>query len=97
MRSPDGSEHPFHGVYREIERPHRLVYTECYEMPKYGNPEWITTVTFEEHAAETVLTHTIRHKSREVRDAHLQAGMEEGSVQTLTRLNEHTGAMQSPA
>jgi|ERR1700678_4397654 uncharacterized protein YndB with AHSA1/START domain len=94
MRMADGSEHPFHGAYREIQRANRLVYTECYEMPQYGNPEWLTTVTFEELASETVLTHTILHNSREVRDGHLQSGMQEGTVQTLTRLNEHTATME---
>ena len=94
MRMADGSEHPFHGAYREIQRANRLVYTECYEMPQYGNPEWLTTVTFEELASETVLTHTILHNSREVRDGHLQSGMQEGTIQTLTRLNEHTAAME---
>jgi uncharacterized protein YndB with AHSA1/START domain len=94
MRMADGSEHPFYGTYREIVRPRRLVYTERYEMPQFGSPEWLTTVTFEEAHGETLVTHTIQHKSREVRDAHLQAGMEQGMVQTLTRLNEHTGAME---
>ena len=94
IRMPDGSEHPFHGTYREILRPHRLVYTECYEMPQFGSPEWLTTVTFDEAQGETLVTHTIQHKSREVRDAHLQAGMEQGMEQTLMRLNEHTAAME---
>jgi uncharacterized protein YndB with AHSA1/START domain len=96
MRMAYGSDHPFHGVYREILPPQRLVYTECYQMPQYGSPEWLTTVTFDEHQAETVLTHTITHKSREVRDGHLQAGMQEGTIQTLNRLNEYTAAMQQP-
>jgi uncharacterized protein YndB with AHSA1/START domain len=96
MRMADGSEHPFHGAYREIVRPHRLVYTECYEMPQLGSPEWLTTVTFDELEGETVLTHTILHKSRDVRDGHLQAGMQEGTIQTLTRLNEHTATMRQP-
>jgi uncharacterized protein YndB with AHSA1/START domain len=94
MRMADGSEHPFHGTYQEIARPHRLVYTERYEMPQFGSPEWLTTVTFEEAHGETLVTHTIQHKSREVRDAHLQAGMEQGMVQTLTRLNEHTAGTE---
>ena len=94
MRMGDGSEHPFHGTYREVVRPQRLVYTECYKMPQFGNPEWLTTVTFEEDPEGTLVTHTIQHKSREVRDAHLQAGMEQGMVQTLTRLNDHTAAME---
>jgi uncharacterized protein YndB with AHSA1/START domain len=96
MRMADGSEQPFHGAYREIVRPHRLVYTECYEMPQLGSPEWLTTVTFDELEGETVLTHTILHKSRDVRDGHLQAGMQEGTIQTLTRLNEHTATMRQP-
>jgi len=94
MRMGDGSDHPFHGTYREIVHPHRLVYTECYDMPQFGSPEWLTTVTFDETQAGTLVTHTILHKSREVRDGHLQAGMQEGMVQTLTRLNEHTASME---
>ena len=94
MQMADGSDHPFHGTYRDIARLHRLVYTERYDMSQVGNPEWLTTVTFEETAAATLVTHTILHKSCEVRDGHLQAGMRQGMVQTLMRLNEHTGAME---
>ena len=36
MRMPDGSEHPFKGVYREIVPHERQVYTECYDMPASG-------------------------------------------------------------
>jgi uncharacterized protein YndB with AHSA1/START domain len=94
MRMADGSDHPFLGTYREILHPHRLVYTECYDMSQFGRPEWLTTVTFEETEAATLVTHTIRHQSREARDGHLQAGMQEGMVQTLMRLNEQTAAME---
>lgn len=31
MKMPDGSEHPFHGMYEQIVSPNRLVYTECYD------------------------------------------------------------------
>ena len=94
MRMADGSDHPFHGTYREIVPPHRLVYTECYDMPQFGRPEWLTSVTFDEDPPSTLVTHTILHKSREVRDGHLQAGMQEGMVQTLIRLNEHAAVME---
>lgn len=93
IRMPDGSEHPFHGAYREIVPGERLVYSECYDVPQVGSPEWLTTVSFEEVEGKTLLTHTIRHSSREVRDAHLQAGMEAGSIQMLRRLDEHTAHM----
>ena len=96
MRMADGSDHPFHGIYREIVPAQRLAYTERYEMPRFGSPEWLTTVTFDETPDATLVTHTILHKSRELRDGHLQAGMREGMVQTLMRLDEHTFTMQQP-
>ena len=93
MRMPDGSEHPFHGVFHEVAANEKLVYTECYEMPSIGSPEWLTTVLFEEVDGLTKLTHSILHRTREVRDGHLQAGMEAGTIQTLNRLDEHVAAM----
>jgi uncharacterized protein YndB with AHSA1/START domain len=94
MRMADGSDHSFHGTYREILCAHRLVYTECYDKPEFGSPEWLTTVIFDETQEATLVTHTIQHRSREARDGHLQAGMEEGMLDALKRLNEHTAAME---
>jgi len=88
MRMADGSDHPFHGVYREIEPGARLVYSECYDAPRFGSPEWLGTVTFEETKGGTQLTQTVRHRSRQVRDGHLQAGMEAGAIKSLHRLDE---------
>jgi uncharacterized protein YndB with AHSA1/START domain len=48
MRSPEGSEHISRGVYREIVRPERLVFTFCWEQggaPGHG-PETVVTLTF---------------------------------------------------
>jgi uncharacterized protein YndB with AHSA1/START domain len=92
MQMSDGSDHSFRGVYREIVPWQRLVYTECYEMPQFGNPEWLTNVTFHEAAGVTLVTHAILHKSREVRDRHLQAGMQAGMIQTFHRLDEYVSA-----
>jgi uncharacterized protein YndB with AHSA1/START domain len=97
LRMADGSEHPFSGVYREIAPGSRLVYTECYENPQIGSPEWLTTITFEDVEGGTQLTHAILHRSREVRDGHLQAGMEEGAIQTLNRLDAEASRMQEVA
>jgi uncharacterized protein YndB with AHSA1/START domain len=96
-RMLDGSEHPFRGVYREIVPGERLVYTECYDAPQFGSPEWLTTVTFIDAQGGTRLTHNILHKSREARDGHLQAGMEAGSVQMLHHLDEHVAQMNRTA
>ena len=93
MRMPDGSEHPFKGVYREIVPSVRLVYTECYDVPNIGSPEWVTTVTFEEFDGKTKLTSSLLHRSVEARDGHLRAGMEAGTIQTLNRLAEYAGSM----
>lgn len=95
MRMSDGSDHPFDGIYREIERPRRLVFSERYIMPQFGNPEWLTTVTFAPSDGATLLTHTILHKSQAQRDGHLQAGMQEGMIQTLRRLDLHAAAIES--
>jgi len=93
VRMPDGSQHRFNGTYREVAQGERLVYSERYEAPQFGNPEWLTTVTFEEVNGGARLTHTIRHASREVRDGHLQAGMEPGTVASLRRLDEEAERM----
>lgn len=93
MTMPDGSEHPFRGMYREIVAGEKLVYTECYDVPQFGRPQWVTTITFEAVQGGTMLTHTIRHNSREARDGHLQSGMEPGEIHMLQRLDEHTGSM----
>jgi len=93
MRMADGSDHPFHGTYREVVPNERLVYTECYDMPSIGSPQWLTTIHFEEFDGRTKFTHSILHKSLEVRDAHLQAGMEAGTVQTLNRLDRHVASI----
>jgi uncharacterized protein YndB with AHSA1/START domain len=97
MRMADATEHPFRGIYRDIVSNERLVYTECYDMPRFGSPEWLTTVTFEEIDRGVRVTHRILHRSREARDGHLQAGMEAGSVQTLRRLDEHVAQMAYPS
>jgi uncharacterized protein YndB with AHSA1/START domain len=93
MRMPDGSDHPFRGVYREIVPNERLVYSECYDVPQIESPEWLTTVIFEDFEGGSHLTHSILHSSREARDGHLQAGMEAGTIQTLRRLDEHAAQM----
>jgi len=89
LRMPERKDHAFKGVYREVVKPERLVYTECFDEPSAGSPEWLTTVTFEEHDGKTKLMITSLHKSIQARDEHLKAGMEAGAVQTLDRLAEH--------
>ena len=56
--------------------------------------EIIETVTFTEHAGQTVLTSTGLYPSREVRDAVLKAGLENGTRETFGRLADELGKLQ---
>ena|SRR5579863_8013032 len=93
LRMADGSEHPFRGIFREIVKNERLVYSECYEMPVHGNPEWLTTITFEDLGGGTKLTHLVLHRTPEMRDGHLKAGMEAGSIQAIHRLADRVAVL----
>jgi uncharacterized protein YndB with AHSA1/START domain len=87
MRTPDGHEYPCDGVYREIVKPERLVFTNI-ARDKDGNPviDGLTTVTFTEHDGKTTLT--LRTRGTAVVDyaAAYLLGMETGWTQSLERL-----------
>jgi uncharacterized protein YndB with AHSA1/START domain len=77
-------EHGFHGEYREIVPPARLVYTYIYEpFPDHGA---IVTTLLEEKGGRTTLTETVLHKTRFGRDGHLNSGMEQGAAQSYDNL-----------
>lgn len=86
QRLPDGKEQVFRGVYQEIVAPERIVSTECYDEPAIGSPEWLSTVTLEEHDGKTTLTTRLEHASIQARDGHLGSGMEWGASETFDRL-----------
>ena len=56
-RSPEGTEHAEHGVFREIVEPERIVFTQAWEDAE-GKPkhETLVTVTFADHDGKTLLT-----------------------------------------
>jgi uncharacterized protein YndB with AHSA1/START domain len=86
IRMPDGTDHGFGGVYREVVPPERLVYTFRYDG--YPDAEAIETVTFQDQKGKTLLTSTLLHKSVENRDGHVASGMESGATESLDRLAE---------
>jgi uncharacterized protein YndB with AHSA1/START domain len=86
QRAPDGQEFGFHGVYREIEPPVRLVFTFVFDP--FPEHDAFVTVVLDERNGRTTMTETIRHKTKEGRDGQLQSGMEEGSVDSMNRLEE---------
>ena len=79
----------FHGEYREIERPHRLVWTEIFEgFPAGPDAAAVNTMTLEEVDGVTTMTTLVRHAKAEHRDAHLASGMEHGMQVSYDRMEE---------
>jgi len=90
QRAPDGKEFGFHGTYREIVPPERLVATFEFEgMPGHVV---VDTVTLEEQDGKTKLTVTSLFQSVEDRDGMLESGMESGASESMERLAELLGA-----
>jgi uncharacterized protein YndB with AHSA1/START domain len=88
LRGPDGKEHPFKGVYREIVPPERVVQTFIYDVEGIRDHEALETLTLDEQDGRTTLRVTVLHKTKAARDGHLQSGMEAGASQTYDRLAE---------
>jgi uncharacterized protein YndB with AHSA1/START domain len=86
QRAPDGQEHTFHGVYREVDRPHRLVRTFVYA----GAPEdeSVETVTFLRDGRSTLVTSRSVFPSFAAREFYAQGGMEAGLRESHQRLDE---------
>ena len=86
-QTPEGPfEVGFHGEYREITAPHRLVSTEVFEgMPDAGA---LDTVVFAEVDGVTTMTMTVTHTCQEHRDGHIASGMEGGMQVSMDRLED---------
>jgi uncharacterized protein YndB with AHSA1/START domain len=93
MRTPDGVDSTLQGVYREVVRPERVVFTERFSMPGFNSDEYQVTSTFVEAGGRTTLTTTILHTTRENRDGHLNSGIEKGVAPAYHRLAEVVATM----
>jgi uncharacterized protein YndB with AHSA1/START domain len=87
-RGVEGDEHPFKGVYKEIAAPERLVQTWIYDVAPFNEFESIESVVLEEKDGRTTMRNHVQHATKEARDGHVNAGMEEGAGETLDRLEE---------
>ena len=86
-RAADGGEHWFHGEYREIVPPERVVQTFEYE-PLAGHFS-VDTMTLEDLGdGRTLMRVRSRFSSKEDRDGMLQSGAESGARETYERLAE---------
>ena len=95
MRGPDGMDYPMSGVYREIAKPERLVYTERFNDDP--NKESLITFTLEERAGRTTMRSTAVYSSAAAVQAVLKMGMEQGAAQSLDRLEEIVRTMVARA
>jgi uncharacterized protein YndB with AHSA1/START domain len=94
-RGPDGEEHGFHGEFREIVRPDRIVWTFEYEgMPGHVS---VDTLILEEQDGKTTITATSVFDSVEDRDGMLESGMESGAAETYDRLDEYLEVLKAGA
>lgn len=86
-RGPDGKDYGFHGEYREIVPPERIVWT--FEFEGYPGAVSVETLTLVEADGRTTLKGLSLHDSVEARDGMLNSGMEEGAKETMDRLDEY--------
>ena len=84
-RHPNG-EVAFHGEYREIAPPSRVVFTETMEpLPPPGS---VITSEFTEEDGKTRITATCVYDTAEIRDIVIASGMEKSAALSYDRLEE---------
>jgi uncharacterized protein YndB with AHSA1/START domain len=91
MVTEGGLEVAFRGNYREIVPNERLVSTEIYEgaPPMEGAEEGtLNTATFTEADGRTTLTVLVQAPNKEVRDAIIESGMEDGMQDAFDLLEQ---------
>ena len=90
-RHPKG-EAAFHGVYREIAAPERVVFTEIFEL--FPDVESVVTSVLTEEGGKTRLTATCLYPSADVRDMVLKSGMARGAGISYDRLEDLVRELQ---
>ncbi len=90
LRSPEGVDYPYSGVYMEVVPNQRLVYTDAYTEAWIPSPEPFITVslTFEEQQGKTRYSVRVLHWSVEARKRHEAMGFHEGWGQCADQLAE---------
>lgn len=90
MRDPDGNEYPNHGVYLEVVKNEKLVFTDAYTegWKPSEKPFFTGIVTFEDEGGKTRYTAVARHWRAEDREAHEKMGFHEGWGQCADQLAE---------
>ncbi|HVW42860.1 MAG TPA: SRPBCC family protein [Amycolatopsis sp.] len=90
MTANGGFEVAFHGVFREIVPARRIVTTEVFEMPGEQADEdaAVTTTTFMAVGDRTRLELLTETRTKEIRDAIIDSGMEGGMQEQMDALDD---------
>jgi uncharacterized protein YndB with AHSA1/START domain len=93
MHGPDGNDYPMKGVFREVVKPERLVFSNI-AIDKDGNHllEGETTVILEEQGGKTTLTMKSHMVGLVPIAPQMLAGMEAGWTQSIDKLEELVAA-----
>jgi uncharacterized protein YndB with AHSA1/START domain len=84
-RGPGGDVMAQSGVYRVVEPPHRLSYTEVFDDQSYAG-ESLISVVLTEAAGRTTMNSMVRLPSAQAREIVLRYPMERGAGQSFDRL-----------
>jgi uncharacterized protein YndB with AHSA1/START domain len=95
MRGPDGTEFPNRGVYLEIVRNRRLVFTDAYVQAWEPSQKPFMTVilTFEDEGGKTRYTARVRHWTVADRETHERMGFHRGWGQCADQLAALVGTL----
>ena len=83
MRSPEGQEFPGYGVYLEVIKNQRLVFTNAFTKawePSEQKPLMVVELTFEQQGDKTNYTARVLHWTIADREAHEKMGFHKGWV-----------------
>ena len=88
MRGPDGKEFPSYGVYLDVVKNERLVFTDAFtkawELSE--KPFMVVELTFEEQGENTRYTARVCHWTVADREAHEKMGFHQGWVTCAEQL-----------
>ncbi len=88
MRTAEGVEYPYQGVFLEIAAPERIVFTDAFtpDWTPTGKPFMTARITLEEADGHTLYTARAMHWSAAEKTAHEQMGFYQGWGESLDRL-----------
>jgi len=80
MKGPEGQEMPNRGVYLEVVKNEKLVFTDAYTSAwqPSGKPFFTGMLTFEDQGGKTLYTARVLHWTKEDCEAHEKMGFHQG-------------------